>query len=236
MHRSKRFREIDKSIDATKLHSLDQAIEILKKCPPVKFDQSVELSLKTGVDAQKSDQQVRGTVSLPNGTGKRSIIVVFAKGDKVKEALDAGADYAGNEEYFEKIKNGWMDFTAVIATPDMMRDLGKLAKVLGPRGLMPSPKAGTVTADVAKAVKEVKAGKIEFKSDKHGVINTLVGKISFDKAKLVENILMLLGAINRAKPATAKGVYLKSMALSSTMGPGLKIDLNTISEIQGAKE
>ncbi|MBS0650432.1 MAG: 50S ribosomal protein L1, partial [Verrucomicrobia bacterium] len=178
MHRSKRFREIDKSVDRMKVYSLAEAIEILQKCPPVKFDQSVELSLKTGVDAQKSDQQVRGTVSLPNGTGKRSTILVFAKGEKVKEALDAGADYAGNEEYFEKIKNGWTDFTAVIATPDMMRDVGKLGKVLGPRGLMPTPKGGTVTTDVAKAVAEVKAGKIEFKSDKHGVINTLVGKIS----------------------------------------------------------
>ncbi|MBS0652947.1 MAG: 50S ribosomal protein L1 [Verrucomicrobia bacterium] len=236
MHRSKRFREIDKSIDRMKVYTLDQAIEILQKCPPVKFDQSVELSLKTGVDAQKSDQQVRGTVSLPNGTGKRSTILVFAKGDKVKEALEAGADYAGNEEYFEKIKNGWTDFTAVIATPDMMRDVGKLGKVLGPRGLMPTPKGGTVTNDVAKAVAEVKAGKIEFKSDKHGVINTLVGKISFNKEKLVENIIALLSAVNRSKPSTAKGQYLKSMALSSTMGPGLKIDLYSITEIHGAKE
>lgn len=236
MHRSKRFREIDKSVDRMKVYSLAEAIEILQKCPPVKFDQSVELSLKTGVDAQKSDQQVRGTVSLPNGTGKRSTILVFAKGEKVKEALDAGADYAGNEEYFEKIKNGWTDFTAVIATPDMMRDVGKLGKVLGPRGLMPTPKGGTVTTDVAKAVAEVKAGKIEFKSDKHGVINTLVGKISFNKEKLVENIIALLSAINRSKPSTAKGQYLKSMALSSTMGPGLKIDLSSITEIHGAKE
>jgi large subunit ribosomal protein L1 len=219
-----------------KVYSLAEAIEILQKCPPVKFDQSVELSLKTGVDAQKSDQQVRGTVSLPNGTGKRSTILVFAKGEKVKEALDAGADYAGNEEYFEKIKNGWTDFTAVIATPDMMRDVGKLGKVLGPRGLMPTPKGGTVTTDVAKAVAEVKAGKIEFKSDKHGVINTLVGKISFNKEKLVENIIALLSAITRSKPSTAKGQYLKSMALSSTMGPGLKIDLSSITEIHGAKE
>ncbi|MBS0606365.1 MAG: 50S ribosomal protein L1 [Parachlamydiales bacterium] len=236
MHRSKRFREIDKSVDRMKVYSLAEAIEILQKCPPVKFDQSVELSLKTGVDAQKSDQQVRGTVSLPNGTGKRSTILVFAKGEKVKEALDAGADYAGNEEYFEKIKNGWTDFTAVIATPDMMRDVGKLGKVLGPRGLMPTPKGGTVTTDVAKAVAEVKAGKIEFKSDKHGVINTLVGKISFNKEKLVENIIALLSAITRSKPSTAKGQYLKSMALSSTMGPGLKIDLSSITEIHGAKE
>jgi large subunit ribosomal protein L1 len=236
MHRSKRFREIDQKVDLVKRYTLDEAIEVLKNCPPVKFDQSVELSLKTGVDAQKSDQQVRGTVSLPNGTGKRVVLVVFARGEKVKEALDAGADYAGNEELFEKIKNGWVDFNAVIATPDMMRDVGKLGKVLGPRGLMPTPKAGTVTADVVKAIGEVRAGKIEFKTDKHGVINTIVGKLSFHKAQLVENIIALLHAINRAKPSSAKGIYLKSLALSSTMGPGMKIDLSTITDIQGAKE
>jgi large subunit ribosomal protein L1 len=236
MHRSKRFREIEKLIDVTKSYTLAEAIEILKKCPPVKFDQSVELSLKTGVDAQKSDQQVRGTVSLPNGSGKHIVLVVFARGEKVKEALDAGADYVGNEELLERVKNGWTDFNAVIATPDMMRDVGKLGKVLGPRGLMPTPKAGTVTNDVAKAIREVKAGKIEFKSDKHGVVNTLVGKLSFQSDKLLENILSLLNAIVRAKPATAKGVYLKSLALSTTMGPGMKIDISGIADIQGGKE
>lgn len=236
MHRSKRFREIDKLVEAEKSYTLDEAIEILKKCPPVKFDQSVELSLKTGIDVQKSEQQVRGTVSLPNGTGKRIVIVVFAKGDKIKEALAAGADFAGNEDLFEKIKSGWLDFDAVIATPDMMRDLGKLAKVLGPRGLMPTPKAGTVTADVTKAIAEVKGGKIEFKSDKHGVVNTMAGKLSFQTAKLKENVTVILTAILKAKPANAKGVYMKSLALSSTMGPGMKIDLQSIAEIQGAKE
>jgi large subunit ribosomal protein L1 len=236
MHRSKRFREIDSLVDAAKAYTLDEAIEILKKCPPVKFDQSVELALKTGVDVQKSEQLVRGTVSLPNGTGKRITIVVFAKGDKIKEALDAGADFAGNEELFEKIKSGWLDFDAVIATPDMMRDLGKLAKILGPRGRMPSHKAGTVTSDIAKAVAEVKGGKIEFKTDKRGNINTLAGKLSFQKDKLKENIIAILSAIVKAKPSSAKGVFLKSLALSSTMGPGLRIDLQTISEIQGAKE
>jgi large subunit ribosomal protein L1 len=220
-HQSKRFREIAKLYDVEKSYNVQQAIEILQKCPPTKFDQSVELSLKTGVDTQKSDQQVRGTVSLPNGTGK------------IKEALDAGADFAGNEELFEKIKSGWMDFNAVISTPDMMREVGKLGKVLGPRGLMPTPKAGTVTTDVAKAVAEVKAGKIEYKTDKHGVINSSVGKLSFKKEKLIENILTLLAAVAKSRPATAKGQFLKSLALSSTMGPGLKIDLHTISEIQG---
>lgn len=236
MHRSKRFREIAKLYDVMKSYSLEEAIEILKKCPPVKFDQSVAIALTTGVDAQKSEQQVRGTVSLPNGSGKRIVLVVFARGDKIKEALDAGADYAGNEELFERIKSGWTYFSGVIATPDMMRDVGKLGKVLGPRGLMPTPKAGTVTNDVAKAVAEVKAGKIEFKSDKHGVINSLIGKLSFESEKLKENILAVLAAIVRAKPATAKGVFLKSLALTSTMGPGLKIDLQSLSLIQGAKE
>jgi large subunit ribosomal protein L1 len=236
MHRSKRFREIAKSVDVTKTYNLEEAIAILSKCPPVKFDQSVELSLKTGVDSQQSDQQVRGTVSLPNGTGKKVVLVVFAKGDKVKEALDAGADYAGNDDLFEKVKNGWTDFNAVIATPDMMREVGKLGKVLGPRGLMPTPKAGTVTQAVAEAIAEVKAGRIEFKVDKHGVINSLVGKLSFSGNKLKENIVTLLMAIQRAKPATAKGVYMRSLALSSTMGPGLKIDLGSIPELQGSKE
>lgn len=236
MHRSKRSREIDKSVDVVKTYTLDEAIAILKKCPPVKFDQSVELSLKTGVDAQKSDQQVSGTVTLPNGTGKSVILVVFARGDKIKEALDAGADYAGNEELFEKIKEGWIAFDAVIATPDMMRDVGKLGKILGPRGLVPTPKAGTVTNDVATAVKEVKAGKVKFKSDKHGVVNNMIGKLSFESHKLMENAVALLGAIVKAKPPTAKGQYLKSLVLSSTMGPGLKIGIQSISEIQGAKE
>ncbi len=236
MRRSKRFREIDKLAVEGKIYKLEEAIELLKKCPPVKFDQSVELSLKTGVDAQKSDQQVRGTVSLPNGTGKKVVLVAFAKGDKLKEALDAGADYAGNEDLFEKIKGGWTDFSAVVTTPDMMREVGKLGKVLGPRGLMPTPKAGTVTNDLAKAIAEVKAGKIEFKSDKHGMVNSIVGKMSFAKEKLVENVISLLTSILKAKPATAKGQYLKSLSLSSTMGPGLKIDLSAIAELQTAKE
>ncbi len=232
-HRSKRFREIEKLVDAEKSYSLADAIEILKKFPPVKFDQSVEISLKTGIDAQKSDQQVRGTVSLPNGTGKRMILVVFARGEKIKEALDAGADFAGNEELLEKVKSGWTDFNAVVSTPDMMREVGKLGKVLGPRGLMPTPKAGTVTTDVGKAVTEVKAGKIEYKSDKSGVINSLVGKLSFQKDKLVENVGILLSAIAKSRPATAKGQFLKSLYLSSTMGPGVKVDLHSIPDIQG---
>ena len=228
--KSKRGREIAKLIDAQKLYKLEEAIDILQKCPPVKFDQSVDLALKTGIDAQKSEQQVRGVVSLPNGTGKTLVVVVFAKGDKLQEAIAAGADVAGNEDLFEKVKNGWTDFDAVISTPDMMREVGKLGKILGPRGLMPTPKAGTVTANVAEAVKEIKKGRIEFKSDKHGVVGSIVGKLSFTKEALTENIFALINAIARAKPATAKGHYMRSLVISSTMGPGLKVDLSGIVE------
>jgi large subunit ribosomal protein L1 len=225
---SKRIREIAKELDVFRTYSLKEAIAILKKWPPVKFDQTVEVSLKLGVDPRRSDQSVRGTVSLPNGTGKTIKILVFAKGDKVKEALAAGADYAGHEELFEKVNGGWTDFDAVIATPDMMRDVGKLGKVLGPRGLMPTPKAGTVTTDIAKAIQELKGGKIEFKLDRHGVINNGVGKLSFNEDQLEENILVYVTAIQRAKPASAKGHYMRSAVISSTMGPGLKIDLSKI--------
>ena len=224
--KSKRSREIAKLVDAQKVYKLEEAITILQKCPPVKFDQSVDVALKTGIDLQKSDQQVRGVVSLPNGTGKKSVIVVFAKGDKVKEALEAGADFAGTEELFEKIKGGWTDFDAVISTPEMMRDVGKLGKVLGPRGLMPTPKAGTVTNDIATAVREIKAGRIEFKNDKHGVVSNAVGKLSFSTEKLVENIRTYVAAVSKAKPAGTKGHYMVSLALSSTMGPGLQVDLS----------
>ncbi|MCX6990090.1 MAG: 50S ribosomal protein L1 [Chlamydiae bacterium] len=232
-HQSKRFREIAKHVTADKAYTLAEAIEVLKKCPPVKFDQSVEVALKTGVDSSKSDQQVRGTVSLPNGTGKKMVLIVFARGEKIKEALDAGADFAGNEELLERVKGGWLDFNGVISTPDMMREVGKLGKVLGPRGLMPTPKAGTVTADVAKAILEVKAGKIEFKTDKSSVINNMVGKLSFQKETLMQNISTFLSAVARARPTTAKGQFIKSISISSTMGPGLKIDLHSVPEIQG---
>ena len=225
---SKRFQDIAKKFDASKKYSIEEAVELLKGVLKVKFDQSVELSLRMGVDPRKSDQNVRDTVSLPNGTGRTIRILVFTKGDKVQEALDAGADYAGNEELFAKVKKGWTDFDAVIATPGMMRDVGKLGKVLGPRGLMPTPKAGTVTLELVKAIQELKAGKIEFKLDRHGVINCAVGKLSFALDQLVENILALLAAVQRAKPATAKGNYLRSMVISSTMGPGLKIDLREV--------
>lgn len=226
--RSKRMKEVDKIVDRNKAYKLEEAVEVLKRCPPTKFDQSLNVALKIGIDPKKSDQQVRGTVSLPHGTGQKVTLVVIAKGDKAKEALEAGADFAGADDLVEKIKGGWTDFTALIATPDMMRELGKLGKVLGPRGLMPTPKAGTVTTDVAKAVKEMKAGKIEFKVDKTGNVNNAVGKISFNAGNLVENLNVLLNAIARSKPASAKGAFLRSMYLSSTMGPGLKIDLQSL--------
>lgn len=229
--KSKRVREIAKQVNVAKVYMLEEAIDTLKKCPPVKFDQTIDISIKMGVDPKKSDQLVRGTVSLPNGTGKTQRVLVFAKGDKVKEAFAAGADYAGDDDLIEKVKEGWTAFDAVVATPDMMREVGKLGKVLGPRGLMPTPKAGTVAVDVAAAVKEIKGGKIEFKLDKHGVFNNGVGKLSFSTPALVENIRALLLAIFRAKPASAKGQYFESLSVSSTMGPGLKIDLREIPTI-----
>jgi large subunit ribosomal protein L1 len=210
-------------VDVSKTYSLDEAVEILKKVPSVKFDESVDISVKLTVDPKKADQQVRGTVSLPHGSGKKVVLVVFAKGNKVQEALAAGADYAGGDELVEKVKNGWTDFTAVVATPEMMREVGKLGKVLGPRGLMPSPKAGTVTNDVTKAVAELKAGKIEFKVDKSAVINNQVAKASFSKEQIVENAQSVIQAIVRARPSSAKGSYIKSFTLSTTMGPGLAI-------------
>lgn len=226
--RSKRMKAVDEMVALNQSYKLDEAIALLKKCPPPKFDQSVNIALKVGVDVKKSDQQVRGTVSLPHGTGQTITVVVIAKGDKAKEALDAGADYAGGDELLEKIKGGWTGFSALIATPDMMRELGKLGKILGPRGLMPTPKGGTVTNEIGKAVKEVKAGKIEFKVDKTGNINSAVGKISFQPQQLLDNLAVLLQAIARSKPASSKGVFLRSLYVSTTMGPGLKIDMQSL--------
>jgi large subunit ribosomal protein L1 len=230
MKKTKRRKEIEKivDLDESSVFSIDEAIEIIKKCPAVKFDETVELSLKMGLDPRKSDQQVRGTLSLPKGTGKTLKVLVFAKGDKIKEAEAAGADFVGNDDLIEKVKHGWTSFDAVVATPDMMREVGKLGKVLGPRGLMPTPRAGTVSQNVEKAVRDLKAGKIEFKLDKNALINNIVGKLSFNKESLTENIKALINAINRAKPAGAKGVYMKSLHISSTMGPGVKIDLQSI--------
>lgn len=227
-HQSKRMKEINKLADKEKQYDLLEAVEFLQGCPQVKFDQTLEISMKLGVDPKKADQLVRGTVGLPHGTGKKVRVLVIAKGEKAQEALDVGADFAGDEEYFQKIQGGWLEFDAVIATPDMMRDIGRLAKILGPRGLMPTPKAGTVTTDIKKAVTEIKAGKIEYKVDKNAVINNAVGKLSFAKDKLVENVRELIAAIVKSKPAAAKGTYIQSVSLSSTMGPGCKINLREV--------
>ncbi|HEV2224331.1 MAG TPA: 50S ribosomal protein L1 [Candidatus Acidoferrales bacterium] len=205
-------------------YKLGEAAALLKKAHFVKFDETVELSINLGVDPKQSDQMVRGTVVLPNGLGKSKRVLVIATGEKVKEAQEAGADFVGGEDMVVKIQGGWTDYDAVIATPDMMKSAGRLGKVLGPRGLMPNPKTGTVTFDIAKAVQEIKAGKVEFRLDKTGIIHSPVGKISFTAEKLAENALALLGAVSKAKPATAKGKYIRRVTLTSTMGPGILID------------
>jgi large subunit ribosomal protein L1 len=205
-------------------YSLLEAADALKKAHFVKFDESVDIVLNLGVDPKHSDQMVRGTVVLPHGLGKSKRVIVIATGEKVREAEEAGADFCGGEELVQKIQEGWTDYDAVIATPDMMKSAGRLGKVLGPRGLMPNPKTGTVTFDIAKAVREIKAGKVEFRVDKAGIVHAAVGKISFDAQKLAENAQALLGAVVKAKPAVAKGKYVKKVTLTSTMGPGILIN------------
>ncbi len=227
-YKGKRLRDSVSKIDLMRKYSVKEAIEVLKQVPLTKFDQTMELSLSLNVDPKKADQQVRGTVSLPHGTGKKSVILVFAKGDKEKEAKEAGAEYIGAEDLADKIAAGWVDFTDVVATPDMMRLVGKLGKVLGPRGLMPTPKAGTVTNDVATAIRDIKAGKIEFKVDKNGNLNTFFGKISFSLDHLMANLTSLLEAISKVRPVSVKGSFIKSIAMSSTMGPGLEIEYHVV--------
>jgi large subunit ribosomal protein L1 len=205
-------------------YGLVEAIDLAKECSFVKFDETLEVALRLGVDPKHADQMVRGTVVLPHGTGKTVRILVFAGGEKLKEAEDAGADYAGGEELAEKVQGGWVDFDAVVATPDMMRVVGRLGRVLGPRGLMPNPKTGTVTFDVTKAIEDIKAGKVEFRVDKTGIVHAPLGKISFTKDHLRENAEALIGAVLKAKPAVAKGKYIRSVSLSSTMGPGIQLD------------
>ena len=225
MKHGKKYVESTKLVENAKLYEANEALELACKTATAKFDETVECHVRLGVDSRHADQQVRGAVVLPNGTGKDVKVLVFAKGDKVQAALDAGAEYAGAEEYMQKIMSeGWMDFDVVIASPDMMGVVGRLGKVLGPRGLMPNPKAGTVTPDVAKAVKDAKAGKIEYRLDKTNIIHCPIGKASFGAEKLQENFDTLMGAIVKAKPAAAKGQYVKSCVVSATMGPGVKIN------------
>ncbi|MCR5836311.1 MAG: 50S ribosomal protein L1 [Lachnospiraceae bacterium] len=225
MKRGKKYVEAAKSIDRATLYDKEEAISLVKKGATAKFDETIECHIRTGCDGRHADQQIRGAVVLPNGTGKTVRVLVFAKGDKVAEAEAAGADFVGGDELVPKIQNdGWLDFDVVVATPDMMGVVGRLGRVLGPKGLMPNPKAGTVTMDVTKAVNDIKAGKIEYRLDKTNIVHVPVGKASFSEEQLLQNFDALMEAINKAKPAAVKGQYLKSVTLTSTMGPGVKLN------------
>lgn len=220
----KRFTEAISKVDRDHLYSPREAVKILKEIPAAKFDETVELSIRLGVDPRKQDQQVRGALALPKGTGKTMRVAAFAKGEKATQAREAGADVVGEDELADKIQGGWMEFDAIVASPDMMPVVGKLGRVLGPRGLMPNPKSGTVTDDVAKAVRDIKGGQVEYRTDKSGNLHIIIGKKSFTEADLVENYAAVIDEIYRVKPSSAKGRYLKSVTMASTMGPGIKID------------
>ncbi len=228
MHRSKRMTEAEKLVDRDKVYNLADAVGLLKSVPNAKFDESVDVVVRLGVDPKKSDQGVRGSVALPNGLGKKVRVLVFSKGEKAEEARAAGADFVGAEDLAEKISGGWLDFDVVVATPDMMKVIGKLGKVLGTRGLMPNPKTGTVTLDVSKAVKELKSGKADYRADKAGNVHSCVGKKSFDAASIIANVKALMAAIVKAKPASSKGTYIKKISISTTMGPGIKVDTSFV--------
>ncbi|GFZ79778.1 50S ribosomal protein L1 [Compostibacillus humi] len=224
--RGKRYQEALKLVDKTKAYDIKEAVALLKQTAKAKFDETVEVAFRLGVDPKKADQQIRGAMVLPHGTGKTQRVLVFAKGEKAKEAEAAGADYVGDAEYINKINDGWFDFDVVVATPDMMAEVGKLGRVLGPKGLMPNPKTGTVTFDVEKAVKEIKAGKVEYRVDKSANIHVPIGKISFEDDKLVENFIAITEQIIKVKPQAAKGTYMKNVTITSTMGPGIKVDVS----------
>jgi len=233
MKLTKKQKEISKSFDSKKDYKITEAVALVKKYAKSKFDESVDIAMNLGVDPKHADQVVRGTVALPNGTGKTVRVLVIARQDKQQEAIDAGAEHVGFEDYLKKIQEGWTDVDVIIATPDSMAELGKLGKILGPRGLMPNPKSGTVTPNVGQAVKEVKAGKIDFRVDKNGTVHSAIGKASFDEKMLIENITAFVNMIIKLKPAAAKGVYIKGITLSSTMGPGVRID-KSLSELKSA--
>ena len=234
--RGKKYLESKASYDSTKEYELNEALEIVEKNAKAKFDETVEIHFNLGVDSRHADQQVRGTVILPHGTGKVQRVLAFVKDDRIDEALAAGADFAGNEEYAEKIqKDGWLDFDVVIATPDMMATVGRLGRVLGPQGLMPNPKTGTVTNDVKQAIEDIKAGKVEYRTDKANLIHVPAGKVSFGVEKLSDNIKALVGEVVKAKPAAAKGKYIKSITVASTMGPGVKLQASRASELVETK-
>ena len=230
MKHSKRYNSHVEKLDPQKAYTLEEGVQLLKEMGNAKLDESVDLAIRLGVDPKKADQMIRGTVALPHGTGKKVRVLVFCKSPKDKEAKDAGADYVGLEEYIQKIEKGWSDIDAVVATPDVMKDVGKLGKFLGRKGLMPNPKTGTVTMDVAETVKQLKAGRIEFKVDRYGNIHALVGKVSFTFEQIVENIKTVIDQIVRLKPASAKGNYIQNITISSTMGPGIKLDKVVIVE------
>ena len=225
--KGKKYQEAANKVDRTKYYSVEEAIKLAKETSIANFDASVEVAFRLGIDTRKNDQQIRGAVVLPNGTGKSQRVLVFAKGDKITEAEEAGADYVGESEYAQKIQQGWFDFDVVVATPDMMGEVGKLGRVLGPKGLMPNPKTGTVTMDVKKAVEEIKAGKVEYRAEKAGIVHASIGKVSFSDEKLVENFKALQDVLAKAKPASAKGTYFKSVAVTTTMGPGVKVDTSS---------
>ncbi|MBW2475734.1 MAG: 50S ribosomal protein L1 [Deltaproteobacteria bacterium] len=225
MATGKKFRTAKDQVDRTKLYSIDEALTLVKETSFAKFDETVDVAVKLGVDPRKADQMVRGAVVLPNGLGKDIRVLVFAKGEKAQEAQTAGADHVGGDDLVEKIKEGWFDFDTAIATPDMMGTVGKIGKLLGPRGLMPNPKVGTVTFEVGRAVNDAKSGKVEYRVEKAGIVHAPVGKVSFDADKLKENLLSLMDALMKAKPSTAKGTYVKKVSISSTMGPGVNIDV-----------
>lgn len=222
--KGKKYVEAAKLVDRAKAYDVAEAVALTKKTNTAKFDATVEVAFRLGVDPRKNDQQIRGAVVLPNGTGKTQRVLVFAKGEKAKEAEAAGADYVGDSDYIAKIQQGWFEFDVIVATPDMMGEVGKIGRVLGPKGLMPNPKTGTVTFEVEKAIGEIKAGKVEYRVDKAGNIHVPIGKVSFEDEKLVENFTTMYDTILKAKPAAAKGVYVKNVAVTSTMGPGVKVD------------
>ncbi|MEC1178103.1 50S ribosomal protein L1 [Metasolibacillus meyeri] len=226
--KGKKLQDAAKLIDRTQLYSVEEAIELAKKASTVNFDATVEVAFRLGIDTRKNDQQIRGAVVLPHGTGKTQRVLVFAKGEKLKEAEAAGADYVGDAEYIQKIQQGWFDFDVIVATPDMMGEVGKLGRVLGPKGLMPNPKTGTVTFDVTKAIEEIKAGKVEYRAAKDGIIHAPIGKSSFETGKLVENFLTVFDVVQKAKPAAAKGTYMKSVNVTTTMGPAVKVDASNV--------
>lgn len=228
--KGKKYQDALKLVDRDTVYQVEDAIELVKKTAIAKFDETVEVAVRLGVDPKKADQQIRGAVVLPNGTGKTQRVLVFAKGEKAKEAEAAGADYVGDEDFINKINQGWFEFDVIVATPDMMAQVGKLGRVLGPKGLMPNPKTGTVTFDVTKAVNEIKAGKVEYRVDKAGNIHVPIGKVSFESAKLIENFKTIIETLVKVKPAAAKGTYMKNVAVASTMGPGVRVNASVFAK------